>query len=68
VVWELNYRGELDFLHHAREQADERALTIEDGWIYFINGWSAVMEEVFERPITEADLQVLAAEAEFARP
>ena len=68
VVWELNYRGELDFLHQARAQAEERRLTVEDGWIYFINGWSAVTEEVFQRPISEEDLRVLAAEAEFARP
>ena len=68
VVWELNYRGELDFLQQARAQAEERRLTVEDGWIYFINGWSSVTEEVFQRPITDEDLRVLAAEAEFARP
>ncbi len=68
VVWELNYRGELDFLHQARAQAEERRLTVEDGWTYFINGWSAVTEEVFQRPISDEDLRVLAAEAEFARP
>jgi shikimate dehydrogenase len=68
VVWELNYRGELDFLQQARAQAEERRLRVEDGWIYFINGWSSVMEEVFQRPITDEDLRVLAAEAEFARP
>jgi shikimate dehydrogenase len=68
VVWELNYRGELDFLQQARGQAEERELTVEDGWIYFINGWSAVTEEVFQRPITHEDLRVLAAAAEFARP
>jgi shikimate dehydrogenase len=68
VVWELNYRGELDFLRQARAQAPGRGLTIEDGWIYFINGWSSVMEEVFQRPISEDELALLAAEAEFARP
>jgi shikimate dehydrogenase len=68
VVWELNYRGELDFLHQARAQAEERELTVEDGWTYFINGWSSVTEEVFRRPISDEDLRVLAAEAEFARP
>jgi shikimate dehydrogenase len=68
VVWELNYRGELDFLKQARAQAEERELTVEDGWTYFINGWSSVTEEVFERPIPDEDLRLLAAEAEFARP
>jgi shikimate 5-dehydrogenase len=68
VVWELNYRGELEFLRQAREQEAERRLTVEDGWTYFIYGWSSVMEEVFERPISEQELDLLAAEAAFARP
>jgi shikimate dehydrogenase len=68
VAWELNYRGELDFLHQARAQEAERGLTVEDGWVYFINGWTAVMEEVFQRPISDDDLQLLTREAEFARP
>jgi shikimate 5-dehydrogenase len=68
VVWELNYRGELAFLHHAHEQAAERGLTVVDGWTYFINGWTAVMEEVFERPISDAELDMLARESEFAKP
>jgi shikimate 5-dehydrogenase len=68
VVWELNYRGALHFLHQARAQAEERRLTVEDGWTYFINGWSSVTEEVFQRPISDEDRRVLAAEAEFARP
>jgi shikimate dehydrogenase len=68
VAWELNYRGELDFLHQARRQAAERRLLVEDGWVYFIYGWSSVMEEVFQRPISEQELDLLAAEAAFARP
>jgi shikimate dehydrogenase len=68
VVWELNYRGELEFLHHALAQSAERELTVEDGWTYFIHGWSAVIEEVFVRPISEQDIAQLAAEAAFARP
>jgi shikimate dehydrogenase len=67
VVWELNYRGELDFWRQARAQRADRGLTVEDGWTYFIHGWSAVIEEVFERPISEQELALLAAEAEFAR-
>jgi shikimate 5-dehydrogenase len=68
VIWELNYRGELDFLHHARAQAVARGLTVEDGWTYFLNGWTSVMEEVFARRIDEAELDLLAGESEFARP
>jgi shikimate dehydrogenase len=68
VAWELNYRGELDFLRHARAQSADRRLTVEDGWTYFINGWSSVIEEVFERPISQRELGLLTAEADFARP
>jgi shikimate 5-dehydrogenase len=53
-VWELNYRGELDFLHQARRQEAGRALLVEDGWRYFVHGWTCVMEEVFEVPMTPA--------------
>lgn len=45
LVWELNYRGELDFLHQARQQ---QRLTIEDGWVYFLHGWTQVIAEVFD--------------------
>ncbi|HWM11636.1 MAG TPA: hypothetical protein VNO82_19920 [Solirubrobacteraceae bacterium] len=68
AVWELNYRGELGFLRHARAQAAERDLHVEDGWRYFIHGWTAVMEEVFQRPITADEIERLSALAEFARP
>jgi len=68
IAWELNYRGELDFLRQARAQERERDLVVRDGWRYFIYGWTAVIEEVFERPITAAELELLANEAEFARP
>ena len=65
AAWELNYRGELEFLRQARAQP---GLLVEDGWRYFIHGWTAVMEEVFQRPIGESDVDQLAAIAEFARP
>jgi len=60
VVWELNYRGELDFLHQARAQAEERSLQVDDGWLYFIHGWTAVIEEVFDIRFTASDIAELA--------
>ncbi|HWR11997.1 MAG TPA: shikimate dehydrogenase [Rectinemataceae bacterium] len=48
LVWEYNYRGELVFLDLAKEQEKARSLTIEDGWIYFIHGWTRVIAEVFD--------------------
>jgi shikimate dehydrogenase len=68
IAWELNYRGELRFLYQAWEQRAERDLRVEDGWAYFIFGWTAVMEEVFERPITASEMTELAHAAAFARP
>lgn len=46
VVWELNYRGELDFMRQAEAQAAERGLTVADGWEYFVHGWSQVISHV----------------------
>ncbi|MFO1208663.1 MAG: shikimate dehydrogenase [Amaricoccus sp.] len=48
VAWELNYRGDLVFLDQARAQAEARHLQVEDGWTYFIHGWTQVIAEVFD--------------------
>jgi shikimate 5-dehydrogenase len=68
IAWELNYRGELGFLHGAWEQRQKRRLRVEDGWTYFIFGWTTVMEGVFDRRITADELTQLADSAAFARP
>jgi shikimate 5-dehydrogenase len=47
IAWELNYRGNLVFLDQARAQQAERHLQIENGWTYFIHGWTQVIAEVF---------------------
>jgi shikimate dehydrogenase len=56
LVWELNYRGELDFLHQAERQREARRLVIEDGWRYFVHGWACVVEEVFDLEMTPATI------------
>jgi len=48
IAWDFNYRGNLKFLDHAREQAAEKRLTVVDGWTYFIHGWFAAIAEVFD--------------------
>ena len=35
------------FLAQARAQQAARHLQIEDGWVYFIHGWTQVIAEVF---------------------
>lgn len=47
LAWEFNYRGDLVFLRQARAQQARRRLHVEDGWIYFIHGWTRVIAEVF---------------------
>ena len=53
LVWEFNYRGELQFLHQARAQAKSRELVVEDGWCYFLHGWSQVIAEVFHLALSD---------------
>lgn len=53
-AWELNYRGDLRFLHQALAQAAARGLTVEDGWTYFVHGWTRVVAEVFGIDIPSA--------------
>jgi shikimate 5-dehydrogenase len=52
LVWELNYRGDLDFMHQARRKAVQNRLTVEDGWVYFLHGWTQVVAEVFDLQLT----------------
>ncbi len=47
IAWDFNYRGELEFLDLARSQERSRRLRIEDGWVYFLHGWTRVIAEVF---------------------
>ena len=51
IVWELNYRGERLFMHQAEAQADSRNVQVNDGWMYFIYGWTQVIAEVFHTEI-----------------
>lgn len=68
VVWELNYRGELDFLSNARAQARDRHLELHDGWDYFLYGWSEVMAEVFGLEIGPRRFEEMKQAAEAIRP
>ena len=68
IAWDLNYRGQLVFLDQARRQATERGLAVENGWLYFIHGWTQVIAEVFHQQIPTAGpdfeaLSRIAAEA-----
>jgi shikimate dehydrogenase len=46
IAWEFNYRGELDFMHQALRQVESRNIKVEDGWLYFVHGWTQVVAQV----------------------
>ena len=60
VAWEFNYRGSLEFLHQARAQQATRGLLVEDGWRYFVHGWTQVVADVFDIPMPPETVQKLA--------
>lgn len=68
LAWELNYRGALDFLHQARRQTSSRELHVEDGWVYFLHGWTSVIAEVFDVTIDQPTFTALDEAARDARP
>jgi shikimate dehydrogenase len=68
VVWELNYRGSLDLLRQARDQAAARSLTVVDGWRYFLHGWAEHLAEAFGLDLTGDRFASLASAAEPLRP
>jgi shikimate 5-dehydrogenase len=68
IAWEFNYRGELDFMHQALAQQRTRSLIVEDGWLYFIHGWTQVIAQVLHIEIGEELLNRLADAAEIVRP
>jgi shikimate 5-dehydrogenase len=68
IAWDFNYRGDLIFLDQARAQMKNKNLHIEDGWVYFIHGWTRVIAEVFHTDIPTSgpefdNLSTLAAHA-----
>jgi shikimate 5-dehydrogenase len=52
IAWEFNYRGELDFLHQAEAQVESRQVVVEDGWLYFVHGWTQVVAQVLHFDLT----------------
>ncbi len=69
IAWDFNYRGDLVFLKQARAQQKRRNVRIEDGWLYFIHGWTRVIAEVFhiDIPTSGPEFDALSAIAAEAR-
>jgi len=60
VAWELNYRGELDFMQQALAQQSHRNLTVADGWVAFLHGWTGVIANVLNIEIDTGTFDRLA--------
>lgn len=54
LSWEFNYRGELDYLHQSLAQVESRNVKVEDGWLYFVHGWTQVVAQVLHVDLTPA--------------
>jgi shikimate dehydrogenase len=61
AAWDLNYRGNLTFLH----QAAARGARTLDGWEYFIAGWAGALTAIAGIPLT---VGLLAQFTEIAAP
>jgi hypothetical protein len=67
IAWEFNYRGELDFMHQALAQVKTRNVFVEDGWVYFLYGWTQVVAQVLHFDLTTELFNRLAATADRVR-
>ncbi len=68
VIWELNYRGDLRFLDHARRQAAGSGLQVHDGWQLFCHGWAAALTAVLGLPDDDSLGDRFAGAAQSLRP
>ena len=64
VAWDFNYRGPLTFLGQARHAG----VATEDGWDYFVAGWSAALAAITGQDLTPDLLSRAARSARTARP
>jgi len=67
IAWEFNYRGELDFMHQALAQVESRKVIVEDGWLYFVHGWTQVVAQVLHFDLTPELFDKLNAAASSVR-
>jgi hypothetical protein len=50
----------LDFLRQALRQRESRGLAVEDGWLYFLYGWTEVISQVLHVKIGKETFDRLA--------
>ncbi len=67
IAWEINYRGALDFKSQALSQVQARNLRVEDGWRYFLHGWSLTIAQALHIELTSDLFTQMALLAETVR-
>jgi shikimate dehydrogenase len=40
-------------MHQALAQVDARSIKVEDGWVYFVHGWTQVVAQVLHVNLTD---------------
>jgi shikimate dehydrogenase len=68
VVWDLNYRGERNFLQQAEFQKSQLKLNVHDGWLCFLHGWTQALQIALRQTLSEKQFQQLEKIAEPFRP
>jgi shikimate dehydrogenase len=64
VIWDLNYRGERQFLQQAKSQELEKSLHIHDGWLCFLHGWTQALQLALQQTFSPDQFKQLVEIAE----
>ena len=40
-------------MHQALRQQESRKISVEDGWVYFLHGWTQVVAQVLHLELTD---------------
>lgn len=58
-IWEYNYRGNLEYMKQAEQQALEKQLSIYNGFEYFIYGWTTVISRILNINLPQDTFDIL---------
>lgn len=68
IAWDLNYRGDLRFLHQARAQHRSNGVQVLDGWDYFLRNWYVCLQRLANHEPSEYRFEQFYKASEFLRP
>ena len=64
IAWDLNYRGERKFLKQAVSQDKRLHVTVHDGWMCFMHGWTQSLQASLGQQFSRETFQMLLSIAE----